>query len=316
MQASDRAARRIKLRDLRVLLAVAQSGSMSKAAALLAVSHPVVSKTIAALERTLGARLFDRNSQGVELTQCGRTLMDCGIAIFDDLQRGLRRIELISDPTAGELRIGAHGPAIDGLVLAAMESLISQFPRIEFHAVEGDAATLYRALQERRIDLAVSRQFRSSAVHDQEFVSQILFNEHLFVVAASQSHWARRRKIDLAELLEAPWALPEPDTPPGSLIAEGFRSIGLPPLKARVVSNSLTVRIRLVVTSAFLTMLPGSMLHFGARRLPVKALPVRLPMQSQPIEIVTLRHRTLSPVAETFIERLRTITKPLSEARA
>ena len=316
MQASDRAARRIKLRDLRVLLAVAQSGSMSKAAALLAVSHPVVSKTIAALERTLGARLFDRNSQGVELTQCGRTLMDCGIAIFDDLQRGLRQIELISDPTAGELRIGAHGPAIDGLVLAAMESLISQFPRIEFHAVEGDAATLYRALQERRIDLAVSRQFRSSAVHDQEFVSQILFNEHLFVVAASQSHWARRRKIDLAELLEAPWALPEPDTPPGSLIAEGFRSIGLPPLKARVVSNSLTVRIRLVVTSAFLTMLPGSMLHFGARRLPVKALPVRLPMQSQPIEIVTLRHRTLSPVAETFIERLRTITKPLSEARA
>jgi hypothetical protein len=45
-------------------------------------------------------------------------------------------------------------------------------------------------------------------------------------------------------------------------------------------------------------------------------LPVRLPMQSQPIEIVTLKHRTSSPVAETFIERPRTIAKPLSEARA
>jgi DNA-binding transcriptional LysR family regulator len=82
-------------------------------------------------------------------------------------------------------------------------------------------------------------------------------------------------------------------------------------LKARVVSNSLTVRIRLVIAKEFLTMLPGSMLHFGAKRLPVKALPVTLPMKSQPIEIVMLKNRTLVPVAESFIECLHTVAKPL-----
>jgi DNA-binding transcriptional LysR family regulator len=316
MQDIDRIVRRIKLRDLRVLLAVAQSASMSKAAVRLTVSHPVVSKTIAGLERTLGTRLFDRTSRGVEPTRFGRTLMDCGIAMFDDLHRGLRQIEVLSDPTAGELRIGAHGPAIDGLVLAAMEASIRRYPRINFHATEGDAATLYRALYERKIDLAVSRQFRPNADHDDEFVSQALFDEHLFVVAASDGQWARRRKIELAELLDAPWVLPEPETPPGSVIAQGFRSMGLPPLKARVVSNSLTVRIRLVVANEFLTMLPSSMLHFGAKRLPVKALAVKLPMRSQPIEIVTLKNRALSPVAETFIGCLRTIAKPLAKGRA
>jgi DNA-binding transcriptional LysR family regulator len=315
MQDIDRVVRRIKLRDLRILLAVAQSGSLSKAAAHLAVSHPVVSKTIADLERTVGTRLFDRTSQGVEPTLFGRTLTDCAIAMFDDLRQGLRQIEFLSDPTAGELRIGAHGPAIDGLVLTAIESMISQYPRIEFHALEGDAATLYRALYERKIDLAVSRVFRSNADHDKEFVSQTLFDEYLFAVAGSQSQWARRRKIELAELLEALWVLPESDTPPGSLIAEGFRSLGIPPLKARVVSNSLAVRIRLVVAKGFLTILPGSMLHFGADRLPVRALPITLPMKSQPIEIVTLRNRTLSPVARTFIECLRTAAKPLAKGR-
>jgi DNA-binding transcriptional LysR family regulator len=288
---------------------------MSKAAVGLAVSHPVVSKTIADLERTLGTRLFDRTSRGVEPTLFGRTLRDCGIAMFDDLHRGLRQIELLSDPTAGELRIGATGPAIDGLVLAAVESLISQYPRIQFHALEGDAATLYRALYERKIDLAVSRIFRSNADHDKEFVYQTLFDEELFVVAGSHSRWARRRKIELAQLLEAPWVLPEYDNPAGSLIAEGFHSIGIPPLKAQVVSNSLAIRVRLVVTKEFLTMLPGSMLHFGAKRLPVRALPVTLPIKSQRIEIVTLKNRTLSPVAKTFIECLRTIAKPLTKGR-
>src|SRR5258705_1673388 len=315
MQEIDQVVRRIKLRDLRMLLAVAQSRSMSKAAVGLAVSRPVVSKTIADLERTLGTRLFDRTSQGVEPTLFGRTLMDCGVAMFDDLHRGLRQIEFLSDPTAGELRIGATGPAIDGLVLAAMESLISQYPKIKFHVLEGDAATLYRALSERKIDLAVSRTFRSNADHDKEFVSQTLFDEYLFAVAGSQSQWARRRKIELAELLEAPWVVPEYDNPAGSLIADGFRSEGIPLLKARVVTNSLAIRIRLVATKGFLTMLPGSMLHFGAKRLPVKVLPVTLPIKSQPYEIVTLKNRTLSPVAKTFIECLRTIAKPLTKGR-
>src|SRR6266699_6242544 len=108
MQWTDRVGRRVKLRDLHVLLAVANSGSISRAAERLAISHPVVSRTISDLEHALGVRLFDRSSQGVEPTMYGRAFLDCGIAVFDDLRRGVQRIEFLSDPTLGEVRIGSY----------------------------------------------------------------------------------------------------------------------------------------------------------------------------------------------------------------
>src|SRR5262245_55093087 len=110
MRWNDRIGRRIKLSDLHILLAVAQSGSMAKAASQLAVSHPVVSRSISELEHTLGVRLLERNRQGIELTEYGRAMLDRGHAVFDELRQGVKDIEFLSDPTAGELRIGTTPP--------------------------------------------------------------------------------------------------------------------------------------------------------------------------------------------------------------
>src|SRR5205823_555730 len=106
MKWADRIGRRVKVRDLHVLLAVAQSGSMARAADHLAISQPVISKTISELEHALGVRLFDRTSHGAAPTAYGRALIDCGTAVFDELRRGVQKIEFLSDPTQGEVWIG------------------------------------------------------------------------------------------------------------------------------------------------------------------------------------------------------------------
>jgi DNA-binding transcriptional LysR family regulator len=93
MDWTDRIGRRIRLRDLHIVLAVAEAGSMAKASARLAISHPVVSKTISDLEHTLGIRLFDRKPQGVELTAYGRALIKCGTTVFDEMRQGLKQID-------------------------------------------------------------------------------------------------------------------------------------------------------------------------------------------------------------------------------
>ena len=310
MQWSDRIGRRVKLRDLHILLAVTQAGSMSKAAELIGVSHPVVSKAIAELEYALGVRLLDRSSQGVELTEAGRAFLDCGVAVFDELRRGVRRIDHLGDPTAGELSVGATEPVMSGLILSAMKRLIRRHPRVKFHNVTGDTPMLHRALHDRRVDLVVARRWRSSV--DEDLTAEVLFDENLLVVAGKGNPLTRRRKIKLAELLDEPWVLPERDNAAGLLIEEGFRSATLTPRKIQVISNSMAIRIGLTMTMGFLTVLPGSTLKFHADRRSLKALPVRLPIKAQPVEIVSLKHRTVSPVAGTFIEWLRMIAKASS----
>src|SRR5262245_58326360 len=103
----DQISRHVKLKDLRILMAVVHAGSMNKAAALLNTSQPSISRSVTELEAAIGVRLLDRRGQGVEPTAFGRVLLDCGIAVFDDLRQGLRSIEFLADPTAGQLRIGS-----------------------------------------------------------------------------------------------------------------------------------------------------------------------------------------------------------------
>jgi len=88
MQWSERVGRRLKLRDLHILLAVAKSGSMGKAAAELAISQPAVSKAIADVEHTVGLPLLDRGPQGIKPTLYGRALLQCGVAVFDEAPAG------------------------------------------------------------------------------------------------------------------------------------------------------------------------------------------------------------------------------------
>src|SRR6266446_6343 len=86
MQIGDRITRRMKLHDLRILMAVAQAGSMNKAAVFLNMTQSAVSRSIAELERTVGVSLLDRTARGAEPTEYGRAMLECGVAVFDDLR--------------------------------------------------------------------------------------------------------------------------------------------------------------------------------------------------------------------------------------
>jgi DNA-binding transcriptional LysR family regulator len=103
-----RIGRRIRLRDLHVLLTAVQCGSMAQAARRLAVSQPAISKSIADLEHTLGVRLLDRGPRGIEPTLYGGALVRRGLAVFDELRQAVGEIEFMANPTVGEVRVGCN----------------------------------------------------------------------------------------------------------------------------------------------------------------------------------------------------------------
>src|SRR3954447_12010056 len=164
---SERIGRRVKLRDLHILLSVAQTGSMGKAASDLAVSQPVVSKAIADLEHALKVRLLDRSPRGVELTLYGREVLKCGTAVFDELRKGIEALEFLSDPACGELRIGCTEPLAAGFVGTIISRMARQFPRASFKVITADPIALRdRELQQRNVDLVATPMERMAPSRD------------------------------------------------------------------------------------------------------------------------------------------------------
>ena len=313
MQLSDRIGRRMKLHDLHVLMAVVQAGSMSKAAVLLNTTQPNISRSIAELEHTLGVRLLDRSRHGVDPTEYGRALLDGGIAAFDELRRAVANIEFLADPTAGEVRIGSTLPLAASFVSAVVDQLSRRFPRIVFRVVATQTEALHRELSDRNVDLLIARRF--GPVVDERLDFEFLFNDSYVVAAGVQSPWVRRRRIELAELVTETWALPPPESVIGSIAMEAFRASGLTYPRATVLTVPAEVRLSLLATGRFLTIFPVSVLRFPTVRSGIKILPVELPMSPLPIEIVTLKNRTLGPVAQLFIERARGVAQALARSR-
>jgi DNA-binding transcriptional LysR family regulator len=307
----ERTKRRLKLRDLEILMAVIQAGSMRKAAEHLNMFQPTISKSVADLEHALGVRLLERSRQGIEATAYGVALARRGAAVFDELQQGVQDIDFIADPTAGELRIATTENMIGGLLPAVIDRISRQYPRIAFLVTQGSALEQFLELREREADLIIGRLPRS--IEENDLDVQILFDDPFLVgTAAKNRRWDRRRRVELSDLIEEPWVLPWPNRYVGGLVADIFRANGLDiPLK-RVACSSMQMSNSLVATGRYLSFYSGSYLRFSEIGPSIKVLPVTLAIRSGPVGIVTLKKRMVSPVARLFIDAARELAKPLA----
>ena len=307
MQLRDRVGRRVKLQDLHVLMTVVEAGSMGKAAQRLHTSQPAISRSIAGLEHTFGVRLLERTAQGVEPTEYGRALLDGGVAVFDDLQQAVRKIEFLADPTAGKLRVGSTVFTAASFVTAVIDRFSRRYPKMTFELVTAAWEGLHRELSERNVELLITRRFGPSP--DERLDFEFLFDEAFVVAAGASSPWARRRKIELRDLVNESWVLPPPESAISAIAKQAFAASGLDYPCATAITLTPEVRMSLLATGRFITIFPASTVRFSARRSEIKVLPVKLPMARVPSGIVTLRNRSLSPVARLFIDAARAVAK-------
>jgi DNA-binding transcriptional LysR family regulator len=136
------------------------------------------------------------------------------------------------------------------------------------------------------------------------------------VATGVQSRWVGRRRIALAELANEPWVLPPPESGIGSIAMQAFRACKLDYPRTTVVTDSPHARMSLLATGRFFTIFPAYALRFPASHPEISVLPIELPKARVPNGIVTLKNRTLNPVAKLFIERAREIAKPLANRKA
>ena len=309
MQWHERIGRRLKLRDLHILLAVAQHGSMAKAAAVLAISQPAVSKAIGDMEHAVGLRLLDRTRQGTEVTTYGRALISHGTVIFDELKQAAQELEFLADPTLGELRIGSSESLAAGLLPAVIDRFSRQYPKVTLTVAQAVVATThYRELRERSIDLLF---VHGRPIEENDLQSEVLFDDRFVVIAGSKSRWARLRRLTLADLGDEQWILPPSDSLARALVAAVFGQCGLQMPHAPLNTLSIHLFLQLVASGRFVAMLPRSLMQFGGKNWPLKILPIKLPAKPRPVAIMGLKNRTLSPVARVFVDCARTVARAM-----
>jgi DNA-binding transcriptional LysR family regulator len=178
-----------------------------------------------------------------------------------------------------------------------------------FRLVTAYTEALHRELLERNVDLLITRK---SGGTDERLAYDFLFNDSYSILVGAQNPLARRRKIALRELVGEPWVLPPPESVLGSVVMKAFRANRLDCPRTTVIAEPAEVRMSLLATGRFVSMFPDSVLRFPNLRTEVKVLPVKQPLGSVPIGIITLRNRTINSVAQRFIDSAREATKTAS----
>jgi DNA-binding transcriptional LysR family regulator len=310
MKWNDRIGRRLKLSDLHVLMIVADSGSMGKAAKALGVTQPSVSKSIADLEHTIGVRLLDRSTDGTALTAYGQALVKRGISAFDELNQSFRDIDILSDPTAGQVTIGCPEAIASGVLGAVLVRFSAQFPRVLVNVEEANnIAHEYQMLRERKVDVLLGSITRPFVEEDLD--AQVVYEDRPYITAGATNRLALRRRVEVAELLEQQWVLPG-ESILRSVLDEALETRGFALPKIGVKSYSIHQRITLLETGRFISADSRSVLRYNGAASSAKLLPVDFPIRSWPVAIVTLKGRTINPVVQTFIDCVRDVSAPLA----
>ena len=298
----DRIGRRLRLKDLHTLEVVAEAGSMAQASRQLALSQPAISKAIVDMEHTLGAALLERSAHGVALTDCGRLLLSRSRVIFDELREGVKDIQNLSDPTRGEIRVGTTEP-ITGFLSEVISQMSRTYPHIRYQVIVSDTTTLVRDLRERALDIVVSRWTQSAVADD--LAAEVLMRAPLAVLADRHHPLVKRRKLSLADTMNEAWTLSPPDSFLGRVVVDVFRRRKLPLPAAVVTTLSIHMRLNLLASGRFLTMLPARMVRQRANKAWLRALNIDLPESSGPIASITVKKRATGGALRLFQEACR-----------
>lgn len=303
--------RRIRLRDLETLSAVVQAGSMRKAAQVMHLSQPAISRSISDLEQALGCELLQRGRAGVEPTPFGEVLVRRARGVFDELQGALREVAHLADPGAGEVHLACMETLQAGLLGACVESVLKQHPRMRIVLEMGQSPDLVNVfLMQRMVDFVVARPQALPLPTGVE--GERLFQDVPRVLVGRSSPHARRRKVALADLAQEHWILGRTELLPGSPVARAFSDAGIGMPERVTASGSLHTRYRLLEAGNGVTVIPHSLLPFSDVASRFRVLPIQMPPWTFPTMVLTLQNRVLPPAAQLLLEHVRRLAKPLA----
>ncbi|MFU8824056.1 LysR family transcriptional regulator [Yoonia sp.] len=227
--------RGLRLPQLRLLIAVADIGQISGAAAHIGMTQPAASRMLTELERATGATLYERHPRGVVLTDAGHLLARRARTALNDLETAFDEMQMLAQGAGGLVRIGTvTGPGLE-LVLPLIRDMRVTYPDINFEVLVDTSDVLADALFARRIDFYIGRTL--SNVSPRDVTMTTIGIEPVALIVRSNHPLMRRPKVTLADTLVFDWVMQAP----GGLLrlaVEAYLTEHGHPLPSRTLSTS------------------------------------------------------------------------------
>lgn len=292
----------IDVQRLRVLRTVAEHGSFNRAAAALRLTPSAVSQHVAALERSLGARVVERSTRGVTLTQAGRIMVGAAESVAAELTHAKRQVDRLgTGRTQFTLATFTSGGRL--LLPGALIRMAAAHPGTVVHVREAEPEDSLPLVRQGAVDLALAYHFdgplpgRPGQSSDVEWTA--LMEDPLHVVLPEAHPLADRRAIDIAELADEPWVL-------GCLKTEAYLSryaerAGFAP-EVRGTTTDYFFARSLVAAGMGVSLIPSIAL---TPEMPgLRAVRINPPTPTRHIGVAVLRRRG-HPLAATLIQALQ-----------
>ncbi|HKV40550.1 MAG TPA: LysR family transcriptional regulator [Blastocatellia bacterium] len=296
----------LNLRQLQSFVTVGRVKSFTRAARLLHVSQPALTKQIRQLEETLGVRLLDRNTKSVELTRIGRELSP----VIDRLLREVEAVVLNTRELAakgtGVIRIAAL-PSVSSTILPrAVARFREIYPGVSVILKDVIAQQLIAMVKSEEADFGIG----SFSEADPEIRFTPLLTDQLVVVFQPESAFERKKAVPLKDLVGLPLVLMDPKSGVRRLVDRAFESIGTfatPIMEATYMSTAAGI----VKAGLGVTILPSTALEMGEMN-GLRSRPISAPAIKRELGVVQKSGRSLSPAAESFLKTMTTMCNELS----
>ncbi len=310
--ATETLAARLKFRQLRLLIAVADWSSVMHAARALNMSQPTATKLLQDLETDFGVLLFQRTNRGMVPTTDGDILIRHARLIVSQLSQAAEEISDLAEGNGGRVIVGTLLAASAILLPKAILALRRHRPNVLVSVKEGTNDRLMPALRTGDLDLVVGRlsEFR----YRDDIAQEPLYEEPICVVVRSAHELAARERIRLQDLADREWILPPPETTLRRQIEHAFQSGGLPLPRWTIESVSLLTNRQLLRHSDLVGLWPFHVIEEEVERGHLKILPVRLGTTLGPVGMSYRENGELSPAASAFADILRDIGAELAAA--
>jgi DNA-binding transcriptional LysR family regulator len=291
---------RLHLKQLRLLIALADHGSLLKAAEQVALTQPGASKALQEIEATLGAQLFVRTNRGLEATDLGHCVIRYARLIQTDLVHLREEMLSIMQGHGGRLALGVIMGAVP-LLTDALSRLLEKRPALSVEIVEDTSARLLRLLDQGRLDMAICRTSISQQPHLYDAVN--IHNEELAVVASVDHPLAQARQLQLADLADSRWVVYSANMPMRLTLEREFHAADLRfPLHLLETTSAFTTWSLLQKNPQFVALMSIDVAQFCTRYGMTCILPLQLHSRSEPYQLVTRHGSPLTPVAQMFID--------------